>query len=245
MSLWLRCLSGGSPVNGEKQINTVNPIMTTKKLAPVGTIVLFLSIVALLGVAYLTLSPQKNPVPQELIAVLRPYATPVLPFTLTDQHGKLFTEKHLKGKWSFFFFGYTYCPDICPTTLSTLKLMSNELKKDPVDTPDMQILFVSVDPDRDTPEVLNEYMEYFDPEFTGLTGFPNNLYNFARQFGAAYMKEAESTPGGYLVSHTSSVFLVDPQSRIVASFSPPHNHETIASQYKQIQNLFNPIRDTQ
>jgi protein SCO1/2 len=212
--------------------------MTTKKELPVGTIILFLSGVALLIVASLTLSPPKKTVPQELIAVLRPHAAPLLPFTLTDQNGDLYTEQQLKGKWSFFFFGYTYCPDICPTTLSTLKLMSSELKKDPNMPSDMQIIFVSVDPDRDTPELLARYMEYFGPEFTGMTGFPNNLYNLAKQFGAAYIKEEETTPGNYLVSHTSSIFLVDPQVRVVASFSPPHNHETITSQYRKIRELF-------
>jgi protein SCO1/2 len=212
--------------------------MTTKKEFPIGTIILFLSGVALLIVASITLSPPQKTVPQELIAVLRPHATPLLPFTLTDQNGDLYTEQQLKGKWSFFFFGYTYCPDICPTTLSTLKLMINELKKDPNTASDMQIIFVSVDPDRDTPELLARYMEYFGPEFTGMTGFPNNLYDLAKQFGAAYIKEAETAPGIYLVSHTSSIFLVDPQVRVVASFSPPHNHETITSQYRQIRELF-------
>jgi len=83
-------------------------------------------------------------------------------------------------------------------------------------------------------------MEYFGPEFTGMTGFPNEVYDLAKQFGAAYIKEEETAPGNYLVSHTSSIFLVDPQARIVASFSPPHNHETIASQYSGIKAIFKP-----
>ncbi|RLA38725.1 MAG: SCO family protein [Gammaproteobacteria bacterium] len=232
-------MPGGFHVNGGKQNNRGGIYnMTTKKEFPIGTIILFLSGVALLIVAVLALSPPQKTVPKELIAVLRPHANPLLPFTMTDQTGELYTEQQLKGKWSFFFFGYTYCPDICPTTLSTLKLMSNELKKDPSTASDMQIIFVSVDPDRDTPEGLARYMEYFGPEFTGMTGFPNNIADLAKQFGAAYIKEAETAPGNYLISHSSSIFLVDPQVRVVASFSPPHHHETITSQYQQIHELF-------
>ena len=151
----------------------------------------------------------------------------------------MYTTQRLKHKWSFVFFGYTYCPDICPTTLSILKQVSHELQKTPgAAASDMQIVFVSVDPSRDTPQVLDQYMQYFGKEFTGLTGFPDSLQDLARQFGAAYIKEEETRPGEYLVSHTSSIFLVDPQMRIVASFSPPHDYKTIASQYQKIHELF-------
>ena len=211
--------------------------MSTNKEFPAGTIVLFLSVTALLVITLLTFSPEKKTIPRELIAVLRPEAIPLKPFTMTDQQGKLYTEQNLKGKWSFFFFGYTYCPDICPTTLSSLKLMTSQLKDDPDILTDTQIIFVSVDPERDTPGVLSSYMNYFWPLFTGITGFPNNVSDLARQFSAAYIKEKETSPGNYLVSHTSSVFLVGPQGRIVASFSPPHHPEVIADLYRQIREL--------
>jgi len=212
--------------------------MTLNKSFPTGTLVLFLSFIMLLTVAWLTLSPSSKPVPKELIAVLRPQPVPLRPFTLTDQYGQLFTTERLKQKWSFVFFGYTYCPDICPTTLSTLARVIRGLKKTPEMASGMQIVFVSVDPDRDKPETLARYMEYFGKEFTGLTGFPNELHDFARQFGAAYIKEKEATPGDYLVSHTSSIFLVDPQMRIVAAFSPPHDDKTITDLYRKIHDLF-------
>lgn len=212
--------------------------MMTKKIFPIGTVLLFLSFMVLFILAFLSLSPPQKTVPRDLVGVLRSHAIPLQPFTLTDQNGQLYTEKRLKRKWSFFFFGYTYCPDVCPTTLSMLKIVTSELKKDPKTAPDMQVIFVSVDPDRDKPEVLARYMEYFGREFTGVTGFPNELFNFSRQFGAAYIKEAKSASGDYLISHTSWIFLVDPQARIVASFSPPHNPQTITSQYKKIHELF-------
>jgi protein SCO1/2 len=212
--------------------------MKTNKDFPTGTIVLFLSVVTLLAVALLTLSPEKKTIPKELIAVLRPEAIPLKPFTLTDHTGELYTEQRLKGKWSLFFFGYTYCPDICPTTLNSLKLVANDLKKNPEISKNTQIIFVSVDPARDTPGVLAKYMEYFGPDFTGLTGFQNSIDELTKQFGAAYIKEKETAPGSYLVSHTSSVFLVGPQGRIVASFSPPHHPEVIADLYRKIIALY-------
>ncbi len=102
----------------------------------------------------------------------------------------------------------------------------------------MQVIFVSIDPERDKPEMLAKYMAYFSKEFTAVTGFDSNLQDFSRQFAAAYIKEAATTPGDYLMSHTSSIFLVDPQMRIIAAFSPPHHAETITSQYLKILELF-------
>ena len=205
---------------------------------PKGTIIVFLAGIALLVISFFALSPEKKAIPRELIAVLRPEAIPLKPFTLTDQTGALYTEQQLKGKWSFFFFGYTFCPDICPTTLASLKLVGNQLNNQPQIKSNTQYIFVSVDTERDTPEVLSRYIGYFGPGFTGLTGFRNGVDELVKQFGAGYIKEKETSPGTYLVSHTSSVFLVDPQARIVASFSPPHHAENIADLYKSIRELF-------
>jgi len=212
--------------------------MNTKKEFPIGTVILFISFIILILIIYLIQSPSQKTVPKDLIAVLRPQAVPIQPFSLTDQNGQPYTENNLKGKWSFLFFGYTYCPDICPTTLTTLKQINNELKKNSKTASDMQVVFVSIDPERDKPEMLAKYISYFSQEFTAVTGFDKNLIDFSRQFSAAYIKEAASTPGDYLMSHTSSIFLVDPQMRIVASFSPPHQAETIIDQYQKIHELF-------
>ncbi len=206
----------------EKLTLTDKPVMTGNPNTPKGTIILFLLGVALLVISFFALSPEKKAIPRELIAVLRPEAIPLKPFTLTKQTGELYTEQQLKGKWSFFFFGYTFCPDICPTTLASLKNMGNHLSNHPEIKKDTQYIFVTVDTERDTPEVLSRYIGYFGPDFTGLTGFRNSVDDLVKQFGAVYIKEKETSPGNYLVSHTSSVFLVDPQARIVASFSPPH-----------------------
>ena len=212
--------------------------MITKKEFPKGTIILFLSLIVLLTIIYLSQPPNKKTVPEDLIAVLRPHAIPLQPFTLIDQNNQAFTEEHLKGKWSFIFFGYTYCPDVCPTTLSTLKQINNALKKKSQNVSDMQVIFVSVDPERDKPGVLGEYTAYFSEEFIPVTGSADDLLSFSRQFSAAYIKETTDSRGDYLISHTSSIFLVDPKMRIVASFSPPHDTETITSQYLKIHDMF-------
>lgn len=209
-----------------------------KKEFPKGTVILFLSFIVLVAIAYISSSPKKNKIPQELMAVLRPHAIPLQPFTLIDKDKQLFTTQQLKGKWNFVFFGYTYCPDICPTTLSTLKQINNMLKKKNIDTSEMQVIFVSIDPDRDKPEMLAKYVEYFNKDFIAVTGDAKNLQNFSRQFAVAYIKEKADKTGDYLISHTSSIFLVDPKMRIVASFAPPHNAETITSQYLKIHDIF-------
>ncbi len=122
-------------------------------------------------------------------------------------------------------------------TLSVLTAVLNELQDYPGEASDVKVVFVSVDPQRDTPEVLVNYMEYFGEGFLGITGTEQQINEFARQFGAGYIKEPERAPGEYLISHTSSVFLVDPQARLLAGFSPPHDAATIAEQYRQIRAL--------
>ncbi len=213
--------------------------MLISKDFPKGTIILFITIITLLVVFYLNRSrlPANHSIPQDLIAVLRPYAMPLEPFTLTDQNNKPFSLAHLDGKWSFLFFGYTYCPDICPTTLVTLKQISRALNKSTKTATDFQVIFVSVDPERDKPPVLARYTAYFSQDFIALTGTETDLLNFSRQFGASHIKHKKDNQAGYLISHTGSIFLVDPKKRIVASFSPPHHAETITSQYQKIHGM--------
>lgn len=212
--------------------------MMSKKEFPKGTLILFLSFIILMAIIFFVPSAPKKMVPQDLLAVLRPLPTPIQPFTLTDKNNQPFSNDHLKGKWSFIFFGYTHCPDVCPTTLNTLKQVNNALKKTANTTPDMQVIFVSVDPQRDNLEMLGKYTAYFSKEFIPVTGSADNLLHFSRQFSAIYMKEETGTPGDYLINHTSSIFLVDPDMKVVASFSPPHYAETITSQYLKIHDMY-------
>ena len=211
--------------------------MSEKPPVPYGTIVLFLFWVLLLGAFVWWMLPDKT-IPPELQGVLRPEPKPLRTFELSDQYRQAFNLERLKDKWSFVFFGYTYCPDICPTTLSTLTGVVKQLQEDPQGLSNIQVVFVSVDPQRDTPDVLEAYLKYFNDAFQGVTGAQQDIDRLTRQFGAAYMKEPETTLGQYLVSHTSSVFLVDPYGQLIAAFSPPHDPNTIVDQFRQMRSLF-------
>ena len=211
--------------------------MSEETPRPYGTLLLFLFWGLLLAAVFYWMLPGKTVSP-ELQSVLRPEPKPLQAFELTDQYQQPFNLERLQGKWSFVFFGYTYCPDICPTTLSTLTAVVRQLQTDPQDMPDTQVVFVSVDPQRDTPDVIEGYLKYFSEAFQGITGAQQDIDNLARQFGAGYMKEPEAAPGQYLVSHTSSIFLVDPNGRLLAAFPPPHDPDTIVEQFRQIHSLF-------
>jgi len=198
---------------------------------------LFLFWGLLLAVVFYWMLPDKT-IPPELQGVLRPEPKPLQAFELRDQHRQAFNLERLKRKWSFVFFGYTHCPDICPTTLSTLTGVIKKLRADPQGLPDTQVVFVSVDPERDTPDILERYMKYFNEAFQGVTGTQQDIDSLTRQFGAGYIKEPETAPGEYLVSHASSIFLVNPQGQLLATFPPPHNPDTIVEQFQQIRSLF-------
>ncbi len=178
-----------------------------------------------------------QPVPDTLQGVMRPQPKRLAPFDLLDQRGETFDLARFSGDWSLVFFGYTYCPDICPTTLATLVATVSGLKSEADGLGNIRVFFISVDPKRDTPEVLEKYMSYFDDRFVGVTGESQEIDNLARQFGAGYIIEPEHAPGEYLVSHASSIFLVDPDARVVASFSPPHKPATLGDQLGEIAAL--------
>jgi len=131
---------------------------------------------------------------------------------LHDHNGKPVTLTSFKGKAVVLFFGYTHCPDVCPTTLSDLKAALKLLG--PKAAERVQVLFVTVDPERDTPEVLRQYVPYFDPSFLGLTGTPEEVAEAAREFKVHFSKHTESGASGYLMDHTAASYILDPQGRI-------------------------------
>lgn len=177
--------------------------------------------------------------PAELVGVLRPHYPLLTPFSLTDHNRETFDQSHLRGKWSMIFFGYLSCPDICPLTLHELnqlwRLLEDEAGKEPED---LQVVFVSVDPARDGPRQLAEYVHYFNPNFIAATADKTQIDRLTRQFGAGYVVDAETSPKQYLVTHTSAIFLVDPLGRSVAIFSQPHYAATLQQQYHHITEYF-------
>jgi protein SCO1/2 len=127
------------------------------------------------------------------------------PFKLIGTDGQEVTEATLKGKYSVFFFGFTFCPDACPTALNTFSLMMEKLGPD---ADKVQPVFVSIDPARDTPEVLKEYLASFDPRIMGLTGSPEAIAETAKIFRVYYKKTGEDEY--YLMDHSTAIIVMDP-----------------------------------
>ncbi|MCJ8318296.1 MAG: SCO family protein [Colwellia sp.] len=141
------------------------------------------------------------------------------PFQLTDHQGSPFTNEQVTGKWSWVFFGYTSCPDVCPTTLQELNFIYDEL----TDIADNQVLLVSVDPQRDSQEKLAQYIAYFNREFKALRADHGVLFPFARNMGLMYAitdSESDNDSNAYLVDHSASIVLINPDGQIAAIFKP-------------------------
>ncbi len=149
-------------------------------------------------------------------------------FTLTSHENKTWDANAFKGAYSVVFFGFTNCPDICPTTLLDMQKIDKQLKSQNIASP--QFIFVSVDPDRDTPEVMKEYIGFFNPEFIGLTGDAPNILSIASQLGVAY-KVAEHDKGDmvYDVDHASALFVLNPEGERIGIFPAPHKVDTIVN----------------
>jgi protein SCO1 len=148
--------------------------------------------------------------------VVYPEPRTLMPFTLTDADGQPFTEQNLLGHWSLVFVGYTHCPDICPTTLSDLARISPELTRL---SDKVQLVFVSADPARDTPERLKAYTAYFNPDFVAVTAEHERLTPAVQQLGLIY-GIFERDEADYLVDHSASIALVNPKGQLHASFRP-------------------------
>lgn len=132
------------------------------------------------------------------------------PFTLTDQDGQAVTEKMLEGKWSLVFFGFTYCPDYCPTTLGVLNAVQERMGDK---AKDLQIVFISIDPERDTPQMLKDYLssDGFPDGVIGLTGTPEQVAQVAKAYRAFYQKVGEGE--GYTMNHGLTVYLMGPDGK--------------------------------
>jgi protein SCO1 len=159
---------------------------------------------------------------------------PLPAFTLTDHNGETYDTERLKGRWTLVFFGYTHCPDVCPTTLSTLALAAKTLRET-LDGQSLQMTFVSIDPKRDTQERLAQYVPYFDSEFLGVTGAAAELDKLVSALGAIYvLGTPDSTTGIYTVDHSSRLLLVDPQARFTAILSDRAAPKVLAADLKTI-----------
>lgn len=141
------------------------------------------------------------------------------PFSLVNQDGAAVTEASYRGKLLLVFFGYTYCPDVCPTELQALTLVMDDLGKDAGSK--VQGLFISIDPQRDTPRVLKEYLSNFHPAIHGLTGTPEQVAAAARTWKAYYARaKGQDGSDNYLMDHSAFLYLMDRNNQYIAHFRP-------------------------
>lgn len=182
--------------------------------------------------AWHTLQPNSRPAPDIGGYVLdTPRKLPE--FTLLDGEGRVFLESDFAGSWSFLYFGYTFCPDICPLAM----LQMSELKKLlAISHPQVQTDYylVSVDPARDTPVRMGEYVRYFDADFKGLTGELSEIDKFAKAASVLYVIPEAQDGESYLVGHSSSITLIDPRGNIYAVFTSPFKADELAADFAKI-----------
>lgn len=161
-----------------------------------------------------------------------PDPRPIPPFQLSNTQAQAQTPELFKGHWSVLFFGYTSCPDVCPATLTQLAQIKIALS-DVTPAQQPQFVFISVDPKRDTPAQLAGYLKYFNPGFIGLTGTQQQIDKLTRSLGVPVIYQPTEN-GGYTVDHAATLFVVDPQARLYALFTPPFDVKMITADLRRI-----------
>ncbi|HEX9207529.1 MAG TPA: SCO family protein [Steroidobacteraceae bacterium] len=175
--------------------------------------------------------PAAVPVPatENATIFVPPRALP--PLALVDADGKPLGPRFLEGHWTLVFFGFTHCPDVCPTTLTVLGQVHKLLGSMPAGR-QPRVLLVTVDPERDTPQRLRDYVRFFDPAFTGATGTPEAIRQAAAAFAVPYAK-VPLPGGGYTMDHGAGVFTVGPAGQVVAYSSPPLSADVLARDFRK------------
>lgn len=151
------------------------------------------------------------------------------PFQLTDQNGKAVTDKNLKGKPTLIFFGYTHCPDVCPTSLFELSEVLRAMGKD---ADKVNAVFITVDPERDTPATMKDYLSSFDPHLEGLSGDPAETAKVITSY-RVYAKKVPTKDGDYTMDHTALIYLMDRDGRFVSPFNLKRPPEEAAADLKR------------
>jgi protein SCO1 len=194
--------------------------------------IVLISAAALLGLGAALLWRQTSPQIELATGTYLAPARALPDFSLIDQRGAPFGPRNFAGHWSLMFFGYTNCPDFCPTTLTTLAAMEKNLRTGGAAPP--QVVFISVDAPRDTPQQLAKYVPYFDPSFIGVTAADQpTIEALARKLGVA-VALVPSAGGGYTVDHSGAIFVVDPAGKIAAILTGPFTADTLLADFDRI-----------
>lgn len=191
---------------------------------------------------FIALNERRTAEAPDIAGLLWPEPPVIGPFSLLDSEGRAFTQDNLSGHWTLIFFGFTNCPDICPTTMNTLNRVYEQLNADEEFLEKLQVLFVSVDPERDEGETLRKYIDYFNPAFIGATANDAELHRLTRQFGVLFMKVELPGQSDYSMDHSASILLVDPQLRFVGVFSQPHDAAEIAGRLPRMVSFIEAAR---
>lgn len=171
------------------------------------------------------------PLPGRYNGIVMQSPEPAADFQLTTQNGQRLALSDLRGKVVLLYFGYTFCPDACPTTLSELKKTRAALG---AVADQVQVVMVTVDPTRDTPQALGDYLSYFDPTFIGLTGTEDELLAAATPYGVYFAKHEGTSESGYLVDHTTSVMAIDEDGFLRLLFPYGTSGEAIAADLRRL-----------
>ncbi len=201
--------------------------MTSNRLVMWGIVVgaLFAGVGLWLGQLYFA-SQYDDAQPEMAATLLYPEPKPVAPFALTKSDGTPYTDADLAGRWTVMFFGFTHCPDVCPTTLALWPQVEKALEKHAPGAP-VAFAFVSVDPERDTPEKAGAYARYFSPRIVAATGDAASLEAMTRNLGVVYMKSGEGAD--YSVDHTAHLVVIGPDRTVRGIIRPPLDPNRIAA----------------
>lgn len=192
-------------------------------------IFILIAIVAI-GSGLLVQNAKQPPIksPEFKSTILLPTQKDLGDVNFVDHNGQAFGVAQLKGKWSALFFGFTNCPDVCPTTMQMLKQVKQDLRKADV-WHNYQVLMVSVDPARDTTERLKSYVPFFDPEFIGLSASVEHTTAFAKNLGVLFFISKQFDNGGYDVDHSAAIILINPEGKYAGVMTAPHTQSNISA----------------
>ncbi|MBD8569829.1 MULTISPECIES: SCO family protein [Pseudomonas syringae group] len=193
--------------------------------------ILFAVVALIMGLTINRVLSGKGPGDQTALidagVILLPQSRSLPSLSMNDQNGAPVAVDELKGQWTLVFFGYTYCPDICPTTLAQLRDIRTKLPQEAVDN--MRVVLVSVDPNRDTPQQLKQYLGYFDPRYIGLTAPVADIQKLASALSIPFIPADTSKPG-YTVDHSGNLALIGPDGRQRGFIRSPLNAQKLVAQ---------------
>jgi len=226
--------------------SVTNNIMSISRIS-ILPLVLIAALAIALGVLIQQYNSQPKGLPELKNTLILPSPKALSMGVFVDQHAGYFSTPQLYGKWSIVFFGYTHCPDICPTTMHTL----SEVKKHLVaknSWGNYQVIMVTVDPARDTPAHLDDYVSFFDPKFIGISGELDTTTEFAKQLGILFIAQAATQNGAYDVDHSTALILLNPRGEMAGLISAPHTIDEIsqdlialADYYPQDHEQYTPV----